>query len=268
MSNAVHLRVLSPALRRVRRPQRLVERALTRYRQMWLLLVSGVFEPVFYLLSIRIGMGRLVGTVEFQGAPIGYADFVAPALLASSAMNGALMEATYNFYEKLRYAKTYDAIVATPMTPADIALGELVWSLMRGLLYATIFTVVLAAMGLSSSVWVVACPLVALLIGAAFGAVGIAICTYLRSWADLEFVTMLTIPMFLFSGSFFPVEQYAPSLRWLVNFSPLYHGVELARAATTGAWEPSAFGHVAVLAAMAAIGLVVAARRIEKLLLK
>lgn len=268
MNHAVYLRVLPPTLRGVRRPQRLVERALTRYRQTWLLLVSGVFEPFFYLLSVRIGMGKLVGTVEFRGATIDYAEFVAPALLASSAMNGALMEATFNFFEKLKYAKTYDAIVATPLTPADIALGELAWSLMRGAIYAAIFTLILVGTGLSSSWWVLTCPLVALLIGAGFGAVGIAICTYLRSWADLEWVTMLTLPMFLFSGSFFPVDQYAPSLRWLVNLSPLYHGVELARAATTGTWDMGAVGHVAVLVAMTLIGLLVASRRIEKLLLK
>src|SRR5215218_7298646 len=106
----------------------LVERNLLVYRRIWLLIVSGFFEPVFYLFSIGIGIGALVGTVAGpDGRAIDYTAFVAPALLAASAMNGAVYDATFNIFFKLKYAKTYDAVLATPVGPGDIALGEIAW---------------------------------------------------------------------------------------------------------------------------------------------
>ena len=96
----------------------LVERNLMVYRRIWLLIVSGFFEPVFYLFSLGVGIGALVGTVAGpDGQPIDYTAFVAPALLASSAMNGAIYDSTMNVFFKLKYAKTYDAMLATPLEP-------------------------------------------------------------------------------------------------------------------------------------------------------
>ena len=230
------------------------------------MIVSGFFEPLFYLLSIRVGAGRLVGDVEVGGRMIDYATFVAPALLAASAMNGAVTDSTINVFHKLRYAKTYDAVLATPMTPGDIAVGEIAWALIRGVIYAAVFTVVMVAMGLTDSQWILAAVPIAVLIGFAFAGVGMAATTYMRGWADFEFVFFATMPMFLFSGSFFPWSRYPPALRTIVQFTPLYHGVELERAAATGHFHLGSVVDAAYLLALGAAGLVVAARRIERLL--
>lgn len=261
-------RMLPPALTGTRRPQRMVERALVYYRRWWMVLLSGFAEPVLYLFSMRFGISRLVGDVQIGNRSVRYVEFVAPALLASSAMNGAVAESTMNFFEKLRYAKVYEAVLATPMGAGDVALGELAWSLVRGALYAAVFTVVMVVMDLTSTPWVVLCVPIAVLIGFAFGAIGMAVTSYMRSWTDFEYVFLVTMPLFLFSGSFFPLGQLSPGLRVVVELTPLYHGVELCRAAATGVWSATALVHVAYLLVMGAVGLVVATRRIEGLLLR
>ena len=128
------------------RRSRLVERNVMVYRRTWIVLVSGFFEPVFYLLAIGFGLGGLVGPVVLPGGQtVPYAVFVAPGLLASSAMNGAIYDSTFNIFFKLRYAKTYDAMLSTPMAVPDVAVGEIAWALIRGTLYAIGFLVAMAA---------------------------------------------------------------------------------------------------------------------------
>jgi lipooligosaccharide transport system permease protein len=259
-------RVVPVQLRESRRAHHMVERSMVVYRRGWMMIVSGFFEPLFYLLSIRVGAGKLVGDLEVGGRMVDYATFVAPALLASSAMNGAVIDSTFNVFHKLRYAKTYDAVLATPMTPGDIALGEIAWALMRGVIYATIFAVVMVVMGLADSPWIVAAVPIAVLIGFAFAGVGMAVTTYMRGWADFEFVFLATMPMFLFSGSFFPLSRYPAALRTIVQLTPLYHGVELERAAASGRFGLGSLLDAAYLLALGAAGLVVASRRLERLL--
>ena len=140
------------------------------YRRNWSIIVSGFFEPVFYLLGIGFGLGTLVGDV----GDIPYAAFVAPGLMATTAMNGALMESTFNLFFKLKYAKTFDAILATPLGPSDVAVGEVSWSLTRGLIYAIGFLVVMSLLGLVlSPTGILAIP-GALLVGLAAASVGMA----------------------------------------------------------------------------------------------
>ena len=125
-----------------RRALLLIERNLFVYRNGWLVIVSGFFEPLFYLLAIGLGIGGMVGDVAGpDGAPISYAMFVAPALLATASMNGAIAESTFNVFFKLNYQKTYDAILVTPMDPGDVALGEIGWAVIRATLYALGFMV-------------------------------------------------------------------------------------------------------------------------------
>ena len=237
------------------------------YRRTWPILVSGFFEPLFYLLSIRVGLSELVGDVSVGGHVLSYAEFVAPAMMAASAMNGAIYDSTMNVFHKLKYAKVYDAVLATPMTIGDVALGEITWALIRGLLYSIAFLATMAILGLTSSPWVIMAVPISVLIGFAFAAVGMASTTYMRTWADFEFVPTVSMPLFLFSATFYPLSSYG-SWGWIVQFSPLYHGVALVRAANAGAPTWGIVGHVAFLLAMAFAGLWIVSRRLQFLLLK
>ena len=248
----------------------LVERNLLVYRRIWLLIVSGFFEPVFYLFSIGIGIGALVGTVAGpDGHLIDYTAFVAPALLASSAMNGAIYDSTMNVFFKLKYAKTYDAMLSTPLGPGDIAVGEIAWAQLRGTLYSAAFLLVMAVLGLVDSWWGLLALPATVLIGLAFAAVGMACTSFMRSWQDFEFVQLAILPMFLFSTTFYPLSVYPQALQLVVRLTPLYHAIELVRPLTTGAGiGPGLLGHALYFVGMAALGLAVTARRLEKLLLK
>jgi len=246
----------------------LLYRNFLAYRRAWLIFASGFLEPVFYLFSIGVGVGQLVTGFEFNGQSIPYAEFVAPGMLAASAMNGSLLDSTFNFFFKLKYNKLFDQILATPLTTMDIARGELSWSLLRGGSYSAGFLLVMVAMGLVSSWWAVLAVPAALLIGLAFGGVCMALTTFMRSWQDFEWVTLGVMPMFLFSATFFPVTAYPGVLRWVVEVTPLYRGVVLCRELTTGAVSWGSAASVVYLVAMGVLGLVVVRRRLDRLLLK
>jgi lipooligosaccharide transport system permease protein len=251
------------------RASALVERSMLVYKRSWLLFVSGIFEPLFYLLAFQYGFGRLVGEVAGPGGvTMSYVAFVAPALLASSAMNGAVFDSTFNVFFKFRYAKVYDAMLATPMGPFDIAIGEISWAVMRGGLYAVAFLGVMVAMGLVSSVWVVLLVPVALLLAFAFAAVGMACATYLRSPSQFDYIQLAVMPLFLFSTTFYPLSVYPEPLRIVVQCFPLYHGVELMRGLSVGVLEVGMLGHVAYLLVMAGIGVYASSRRLGNMLLR
>jgi lipooligosaccharide transport system permease protein len=251
-----------------RRSLRLIERNLLVYKHGWLIILSGFFEPLFYLLSIGFGLGALIGTIPGPGGvPISYQLFVAPALLASSAMNGAISESTFNFFFKLNYNKTFSAILSTPLSPGDVAVGELTWALIRGGLYAIGFMVVMVVLGLVVSPWVVLAVPAALLLGFAFGAVGMAATSFMKTWQDFDLIQLVILPLFLFSATFYPIETYPEALRVVVQLTPLYQGVDLIRSLTVGAISPILLFHVAYLLVMGFAGLFVVSRRLDKLLL-
>ncbi len=266
---ALIARVAPPIHLGGRRAGLLIERNLLVYRRAWLMIVSGFFEPLFYLLSIGLGIGALVGAIPLgDGRTVPYTAFAAPALLASSAMNGAIYDSTFNVFFKLKYAKTYDAILATPVGVGDVAVGEIAWALIRGALYAGTFLLVMLAMGLVLSPWAILALPAALLIGFAFGAAGMAATSFMRTWQDFDLVQLVILPLFLFSGTFYPITTYPEPVRLLVELTPLYHGVDLVRGLTTGDLGPGMLVHVAYLAAMGVAGLAITARRLERLLLK
>ena len=244
-----------------------VYRNFVVYRHAWKLFLTGFLEPVFYLFSIGIGVGVLIETFEFNGQVVPYAEFVAPGMLAASAMNGALLDSTYNVFFKLKYLKLYDQILATPLTTRDVARGEIVWGQLRGGSYSAMFLVVMAAMGLIGSWWALLALPAALLIGFAFSAVCMALSTYMKSWQDFDKITLLQLPLFLFSGTFFPVTAFPDPVRWIVEGTPLYRGVVLCRELTTGAVGWGAVVSVAYLVAMGIVGLLVVRRRLDTLLL-
>jgi lipooligosaccharide transport system permease protein len=252
-----------------RRSLHLIERNLLVYRHGWIVIFSGFFEPLFYLLSIGFGLGALIGDVPGPGGePIPYQLFVAPALLASAAMNGAISESTFNFFFKLNYNKTFTAILATPLSPGDVAVGELVWALIRGGLYAVGFMVVMVVLSLVVSPWVVLAVPAALLVGFAFGAVGMAATSFMKTWQDFDLIQLVVLPLFLFSATFYPIETYPPGLQAIVRVTPLYQGVDLIRSLTVGDVGPDLLINVAYLTIMGIVGLVIVSRRLDQLLLK
>jgi lipooligosaccharide transport system permease protein len=231
--------------------------------------VSGFFEPLLYLLSIGIGVGGLVGKLPLpDGRMVDYAAFVAPSMLASSAMAGALSETTFNFFGKMKWMKLYDGVLATPVRPMEVALGELLWAMTRGALYSATFLVIMVFLDLTTWAWAAATFPAALLVGFAFGATGMALSTFMRGWQDFDIVGTVQFALFLFSGTFVPVTSYPLPMRVLVEVTPLYHAVELIRGLTTGSIHPVLLIHVVYLAALAVIGLLVAGRRMARLLLK
>jgi len=245
-----------------------IERDLLAARKNLRVVVSGFLEPVFYLFSLGIGLGALVGEVAVgDGRRVPYAVFVAPGLLAASAMNGAVFDSTFNVFWKLKYAKLYDAMLATPLGPRDVAVGEVAWAQLRGLLYAATFLLVMLFAGLLPSWWAVLALPAAVLVGLAFAGVGMAATTFMRSWQDFDLVTLAVLPMFLFSATFYPLSTYPGPLQWVVQVTPLYHAVALVRSLTLGVVGWSLVGHLAYLAVLGLAGTVIAGRRLERLLL-
>jgi lipooligosaccharide transport system permease protein len=242
------------------------------YRHSFMVIFSGFFEPLFYLFSMGFGVGALIGDVPLgNGQSVSYAVFVAPALLASSAMNGAIYETSNNFFYKLKYAKLYDAIISTPMSLGDVARGEVMWALMRGSLYAVGFLAVIVVLGaggtvlLTSPLGLLAFP-ASMVVGFGFAGAGLAATTFVRKWRDFDYLQLAIMPMFLFSGTFYPIDSYPPALQAFVQATPLYRGVHLIRALTTGTPDVTLLIDVAYLLALGTIGLAITSRRLVKLL--
>jgi lipooligosaccharide transport system permease protein len=255
-------------LRRLEGPGLLVMRNYITYKTSWKLFLTGFLEPVFYLFSIGIGVGKLVHAFNVNGHAIPYAEFVAPGMLAASAFNGALMDSTFNVFFKLRYEKLYDQMLVTPLTTGDIAGGEIVWGQLRGASYSVAFLLVMWALGLVHSWWALLAFPATLLIGFAFSAVCMGLTTWMTSWQDFDKITLVQLPLFLFSGTFFPVTTFHGLLRWVVEATPLYRGVVLCRELTTGAITWEAGVSVVYLVVMGLIGLAVVRRRLDDLLLR
>jgi lipooligosaccharide transport system permease protein len=246
---------------------RLVLRNYMAHRRSKIFFITGFFEPLLYLFSIGVGVGQMIDSFEFNGRTVDYAAFVAPGMLAASAMNGAVMDSTFSIFFKLKFEKLYDAVLATPLRPTDVARGEITWALLRGGVYSAGFLLVMLAMGLVHSWWAVLAVPATLLIGFGFSAICMALTTFMRSWQDFEFVQLAIMPMFLFSATFFPITAFDGVLRWVVEATPLYRGVVLCRELTTGAVSMDSVISVGYLLVMGLVGLYVVSRRLDKLLL-
>ena len=250
-----------------RRSFAVVERNVAVYRRYWAVFLTGFVEPLMFLGSIGVGVGRLVHTLPGpDGHPVRYAAYVAPGLLATAAMNGAVIDTTFGFFVNFKYGRTYDGMLATPLQVGNIAVGEMTWALLRGALYSCVFLATMAALGLVHSPWAVFAAPVAVIIGAAFAGAGLAATTWMRSFVDFDFVNLALVPSFLFSGVFFPLSRYPDALAALVRITPLYQGVAAERALVLGTPDASTVAHVVYLLVMAAVGLRVAGRRLHRLL--
>jgi lipooligosaccharide transport system permease protein len=234
----------------------------------WVVVLSGFFEPVFYLASMGLGLGALIGDVQTaQGVDVSYAAFIAPALLAVSAMNGAVYDSTWNVFFKLNYGKLYEGMLATSLGPLDVALGEILYALLRGLLYATGFMVIMQILGLNlAATAVLALPAV-LLIAFGFASLGMAITSYMKTFQQMDWINFVMLPMFLFSATFYPITVYPEWVQGVVMALPLWHGVELIRGLTTGILHIGMLWHVLYYVGMIAVGLVFTTKRLRALFL-
>ncbi len=253
---------------RARRPESLVARNFSvQVRAVPYVWATGLLEPIFYLLSIGIGIGHLVGTVAGpNGTEVPYADFVAPALLATTAMNGAIYECTTNIFAKLHWTKLYDAVIATPLSPGDIAIAEVGFAVLRCMLYAGVFLAVMAALGDTSSWWALMTVPSATLIGITFAAGGFAATCFMRSWTDFDKIQLVSLPLFLFSATFYPLSVLPRWLQLIVEWLPLYPGVALCRAFSLGQLSWGMAGQGAYLLGLALVGGAIGRRRVTKLL--
>ncbi len=192
-------------------------------------------EPVLYLAALGLGLGAYVK--EINGIP--YIDFIAPGIIASSAMFAATYECTYGTYVRMEYQKTFDAILATPVNLSDLVAGELIWGASKSVLYGSIIMIVISAFGLVvSPLIILAIPLlfVSGLIFAEISIIFVAIVPGIDSFN--YFYTLFMTPMFLFSGIFFPINGLPPLVSKLAFFTPLYHLVNICRSFSAG--NPSA----------------------------
>ena len=233
-----------------------------------LVVLSGFFEPIFYLLSMGLGLGVLVGTVSTTtGTEVPYAAYIAPALLAVSAMNGAIYDSTWNVFFKMNYSKLYEGMLSTSLGPLDVAFGEILLALLRGVLYAAGFMVVMQVLGLNLA-WtaILALPAV-LLIAFGFASLGMAVTSYMKTFQQMDWIAFVMLPMFLFSATFYPITVYPEPIQWVVQALPLWHGIELVRGLTTGALSVAMLGHILYYVVMIAIGLVFTTKRLKALFL-
>ncbi|MFC7431190.1 MULTISPECIES: ABC transporter permease [unclassified Agrococcus] len=230
--------------------------------------VSGFFEPIFYLLSMGIGLGTLIGVLEYRDVEVPYAAYIAPALMAVSAMNGAVFDSTMNVFFKMHYGKLYDGMLSTSLGPLDVALGEIFMALFRGFLYACGFMAVTTIMGLNLSPTALLAIPAAVLIAFAFASLGMAVTSYMKTFQHLDYVYFVMMPMFLLSATFFPIEVYPQPIQWVIMAMPLWHGVDMMRQLTLGVVDWSLAIHVGYLAVMSALGIVFTTSRLKALFLR
>lgn len=245
----------------LRRASRLVQRNGLAYKNYWIAFVTGFFEPVFYLVAVGYGVGQFVDSIEYGGLQLEYAAFLAPGMLAASTLNGALFDGFFGPFFKLNWTKIYEGVITTPVNIADIAVGEILWALLRGTVYGAGFLIVILFLGLIRSPWaLLALPAVMLSSGALASGAMVLTCVTKHISSLEKVMTLVVFPLFLFSGTFYPVSLYPDPLRAIVQLTPLYHSAALLRDLTTGAVGTSTLLHVVYLVALLLVAGTVATR--------
>jgi lipooligosaccharide transport system permease protein len=251
------------------RSRAIMERAYIAFKSStWMIVISGFVEPVLFLLSFGYGLKDLVGDITVAGQPIGYVVFIAPALLATSAMNGAIYDSTMNVYFKLKHDRIYHGMLATSLGPMDVALGEISWALLRGLSYAIGFMAIVTPLGLIPSAWGILAIPAAVLIAFGFASFGMAVTSYMKSWQQLEIVNVVLLPMFLFSGSFYPLSVFPDWLQTVIRLFPLAHAIDLVRGLTLGNISWALVGHAMYFVVMIVVGLFFTTKRLNALFMR
>ena len=251
------------------RSRAIMERAYIAFKSStWMIVISGFVEPVLFLLSFGYGLKDLVGDITVAGQPVGYVAFIAPALLATSAMNGAIYDSTMNVFFKLKHDRLYHGMLATSLGPMDVALGEISWALLRGLSYSIGFMAIVAPLGLIPSMWGILAVPAAVLIAFGFASFGMAVTSYMKSYQQLEVINVILLPMFLFSGSFYPLDVFPEWLQNVIRLFPLAHAIDLVRGLTLGNISWALAGHAMYFVVMIVIGLFFTTRRLNALFMR
>lgn len=252
------------------RPHVLLERSWMAFKNSaWIAVLSGFFEPVLYLLSFGYGLGHLIGTISLNnGHVISYAMFIAPGLLASSAMNGAIYDSTWNVFFKLKFDRIYQGMLQTSLGSLDVALGEIGWALMRGLAYTLGFMCVAVTAGLIPSWWGILAIPASVLIAFGFASIGMAITSFFTTFQQMDLINIVMLPLFLFSGSFYPLSVYPGYLQGILKLSPLWQAIEMVRDFTLGLVSWGILWHVLYFVVMVVIGVSATTKRLTKLFLR
>jgi lipooligosaccharide transport system permease protein len=240
-------------------PLRVYEFWLVQYRRAWRgTVITSVINPVFYLGALGVGLGSIVNKSGGQPLGVPYLDFVAPGMLAAAAMQIASGEATWPVMASFRWTRQYFAMQATPLGVRDIFLGHQLYMASRVAATSAIYLVIITAFGAVDS-WLAVFTLpVVVLLGLAFTVPTAAYAATQNSdGAFVPYNRFIIVPMFLFSGTFFPVTRLPLPLEWLAYATPLWHGVNLCRGLTLGHVNAlGAVGHVAYLLVFVVVGYV------------
>lgn len=235
----------------------------------WIIVVSGFVEPVFYLLAFGFGIGQLIGgVVDGTGNQVSYAAYIAPALLATSAMNGAIYDSTWNVFFKMHFGQLYQGMLSTSLGPLDVALGEISWALLRGMVYAIGFMAIMAPIGLIPSWWGILAIPGAVLIAFGFASFGMALTSYMKSFQQMNWINFFLLPMFMFSGTFYPLTIYPEWIQAIIKALPLYQAIELERSLTLGNVSLELLGPVTYFVVMIIAGMFFTTRRLTALFMK
>ena len=255
---------------------RVVEHRALQYRRTFRASITSTFlNPVLFLLAMGVGLGTYVdrsGTATAALGGLSYLQFLAPGLLAATTMQAAAFEATFPIMGGLTWMRTFHAMYATPVTPRDIVVGNLTWIALRLTMIAAIFTLVMALFGAAASPLILLGIPAAVLTGMAFAGPIAAFSATQKTPEKFNAVFRFGItPLFLFSGTFFPISNLPELIRPIAWLSPLWHGVELSRMLTLGTIGETpllAIAHVVVLGGIAAIGAILAFRTVEARLIR
>ncbi|WP_150462075.1 ABC transporter permease [Nesterenkonia ebinurensis] len=239
-----------------------------------IIFISGFLEPVLFLTSFGLGVSPMISGIQAEQAgmagqdTISYAAFIAPALLAVSAMNGAVFDSTWNVFFKLKITKLYQTMMQTSLGPVDVAVGEICLALFRGAIYALGFLGVLMVAGLVTPLSAALMWITALFIALGFACIGMAATSFMKRFQQMDWMMMVLIPMFLFSATLFPIDVYPVGVQWVIQALPLWHGVELMRDIAFWSFSGLTLVHISYFLVMVAVGGALAAYRMKALFLR
>lgn len=250
---------------KVKRAYRVWQRQLTVYTKLYKSSFALNFvEPVLYLAALGLGLGAYIK--QINGQP--YVNFIAPGIIASSSMFAAIYECTYGTFVRMTFQKTFDAILATPLSIDDLIAGEMMWGATKSVVYGTIIIFVISLFGLVASPLVLGIIPILFISGIIFAEVSLIVVAKVPGIDSFNyFYTLLMTPMFLFSGIFFPVETLPPVIAKIAFFTPLYHLVNICRAFALGKFA-AVLPDIAWLVAVAAILAIYPFRLMRKRIIK